>query len=123
MQPAACGRIKVRFAPDSLLEGDGFELPVPQQIRSDLGTAGPSPITVDSLATRNWSSNPFPSSKESGANLPRCAHLHRRRVTVCRGEEFALLPSMTISATGNRMFESISLQQTVCLSPASAFER
>src|SRR5580704_8841441 len=25
-----------------------------QQIRSDLGTAGPSPITVDSLATRNW---------------------------------------------------------------------
>src|ERR1700738_4390737 len=54
MQPAACGRIKVRFAPDSLLEGDGFEPSVPQQIRSDLGTAGPSPITVDSLATRNW---------------------------------------------------------------------
>ena len=25
MQPAACGR-EVRFAPDSLLEGDGFEL-------------------------------------------------------------------------------------------------
>jgi hypothetical protein len=43
-----------RFVPDSLLEGDGFEPSVPQQIRSDLGTAGPSPITVDSLATRNW---------------------------------------------------------------------
>ena len=39
---------------NSLLEGDGFEPSVPQQIRSDLGTAGPSPITVDSLATRNW---------------------------------------------------------------------
>jgi hypothetical protein len=39
---------------DSPLEGDGFEPSVPQQIRSDLGTAGPSPITVDSLATRNW---------------------------------------------------------------------
>jgi len=45
---------KSGFAPDSLLEGDGFEPSVPQQIRSDLGAAGPSPITVDSLATRNW---------------------------------------------------------------------
>jgi hypothetical protein len=45
---------EVRFAVDSLLVGDGFEPSVPQQIRSDLGTAGPSPITVDSLATRNW---------------------------------------------------------------------
>jgi hypothetical protein len=38
-------------------------------------------------------SNPAPSSKESGANLPRCAHLHGRRVTVFCSEEFALLPS------------------------------
>jgi hypothetical protein len=45
---------KAGFAVDSPLEGDGFEPSVPQQIRSDLRTAGPSPITVDSLATRNW---------------------------------------------------------------------
>jgi hypothetical protein len=58
-------------------------------------------------------SNPAPSSKESGANLPRCAHLHGRRVTVFCSEEFALLPSDDDFATGNRKFESISLQQTV----------
>ena len=36
----------------------------------------------------------------------RCAHFHGRRVTVCRSEEFALLPCDDDSATGNRMFES-----------------
>jgi hypothetical protein len=45
------------------------------------------------------SSNPPPSSKESGANLPRCAHLHRRRVTVCHSEEFVLLPSDTTASS------------------------
>jgi hypothetical protein len=47
-------RSATRFVADSPLEGDGFEPSVPQQIRSDLGAAGPSPITVDSFAIRNW---------------------------------------------------------------------
>jgi hypothetical protein len=32
--------LKVRFASDSLLEGDGFELPVPRQRRHPSATAG-----------------------------------------------------------------------------------
>jgi hypothetical protein len=31
----------IRFAPDSLVEGDGFELPVPQQIRSHFRASSP----------------------------------------------------------------------------------
>src|ERR1700719_393507 len=58
----------MRFARDSPLEGEGFEPSVPQQIRSDLGTAGPSPITVDSLATRNWKFESISLQRESGAN-------------------------------------------------------
>jgi hypothetical protein len=50
---------------------------------SRLGTARTSERTF--LSRRGTEgSNPSPSSKESGANLLRCAHLHRRRVTVCR---------------------------------------
>jgi hypothetical protein len=82
-QPAEFGQVlgsryhfeEVRFANDSPVEGDGFEPSVPQQIRSDLGTAGPSPITVDSLATGTGSSNPFPSSREA-VSLP---HLLSKR--------------------------------------------
>ena len=45
---------EVRFALDSLLEGDGFELPVPQQIRSHFRASSPvSHDRVDGLATRN----------------------------------------------------------------------
>jgi hypothetical protein len=46
--------VDVRFARDSLLEGDGFELPVPQQIRSRFRASSPvSHDRVDGLATRN----------------------------------------------------------------------
>src|SRR6202011_4756074 len=45
---------KVSFAMDSALEGDGFELPVPQQIRSRFRASSPvSHDRVDGLATRN----------------------------------------------------------------------
>ena len=81
---------EVRFAQDSTVEGDGFELPVPHQIHSRFRDS--SPVSLDARH-QEPSSNPSPSSKELGANLPRCAHLHGRRVTVCRSEEFALLPS------------------------------
>jgi hypothetical protein len=35
-----------RFVPDSPLEGDGFEPPVPRQIRCVFKTVVPSPMTV-----------------------------------------------------------------------------
>ena len=43
MQPAACGR-EVRFAPDSLLEGNGFELPVPATRRPGRTRSGESSV-------------------------------------------------------------------------------
>jgi hypothetical protein len=50
---------EVRFAPDSLLEGAGFEPSVPQQIRSRFRDL--SPVLPDGLATREPnSSNPSP---------------------------------------------------------------
>src|SRR5580704_2997828 len=45
---------KVRFAIDSPVEGDGFELPVPQQIRSRFRASSPvSHERFDGLSTRN----------------------------------------------------------------------
>jgi hypothetical protein len=61
---------EVRFALDSLLEGDGFEPPVPQQIRSRFRESGHfshDGLTVSRPGT--GSSNPSPSSRESRANL------------------------------------------------------
>jgi hypothetical protein len=69
-----CGR-----ETDSPLEGDGFELPVPRAIRlrfGDFALARPSVISTDGSrrgrpcsAHGTGSSNPFPSSSESRANL------------------------------------------------------
>ena len=61
--------VRPSFARDSALEGDGFEPSVPRQIRSDLGTAGPSPSRL-TASRGTGSSNPSPSSGESCANLP-----------------------------------------------------
>ena len=64
-------------------------------------TAVRSPLT---LTTRNRVRIHLPPAKSQERN--------GRRVTVCRSEEFALLPSDDDFATGNRKFESISLQRT-----------
>src|ERR1700720_5008574 len=60
----------IQFAVDSLLEGDGFESPVPQQIRSRFRAS--SHFSHDGLTASRpgtGSSNPSPSSSESHANL------------------------------------------------------
>src|SRR3984893_13944819 len=60
----------IQFAVDSLLEGDGFESPVPHQIRSRFRES--SHFSHDGLTVSRpgtGSSNPSPSSGESSANL------------------------------------------------------
>jgi hypothetical protein len=49
-------------------------------------------------------------------------HMPRKRAE-CRAPLRIASPQAQSELAGNRKFESISLQQTVCLSPASAFER
>jgi hypothetical protein len=61
---------EVRFALDSTVEGDGFELPVPHQIHSRFRDS--SPVSLDARH-QEPSSNPSPSSKESAADLLRAA--------------------------------------------------
>ena len=58
---------QVRFAPDSPLEGDGFEPSVPLQIRSRFRDLSPVPLLTGSRPGTG-SSNPSPSSGESCAN-------------------------------------------------------
>src|ERR1700726_906355 len=63
-------RSLIRFAQDSALEGDGFESPVPQQIRSRFRES--SHFSHDGLTVSRpvtGTSNPSPSREESGANL------------------------------------------------------
>jgi hypothetical protein len=70
---------EVRFAADSALEGDGFELSVPQQIQSRFRDS--SPVSHDGLTVSRpgtESSNPSPSSGESDANLTRPAYARPR---------------------------------------------
>ena len=59
------GFAEIRFAPDSPLEGGGFEPSVPQQIRSLFETA--RPVSHHGLISRRGTdgSNPPPSSSES----------------------------------------------------------
>jgi len=66
-----------RFAPDSPLEGDGFEPSVPLQIRSRFRDLGPVPLLTGSRPGTG-SSNPFPSSRESRANLSSSISCRRR---------------------------------------------
>ena len=58
----------IEFAPDSPLEGDGFEPSVPLQIRSRFRDLSPVPLLTGSRPGTG-SSNPSPSSKEAPANL------------------------------------------------------
>ena len=60
-------RLRSKFAADSLLEGNGFELPVPgrEAVNRDDGPAGPR---SDRICCGTEGSNPSPSSGESRAN-------------------------------------------------------
>ena len=49
-QEAGCRTSGVEFAPDSPLEGDGFELSVPRVMEVDLGRQLPALIAVFELA-------------------------------------------------------------------------
>src|SRR5580693_4709852 len=98
-KPGVPGRprhAEVRFVIDSLLEGDGFEPSVPQQIRSDLRTAGPTPSRL-TASRGTGSSNPSPSGGESGANRNWPAGTFRSSAEAGPG---------TIPPQGDRGFES-----------------
>jgi len=93
-------RAAARFAADSALEGSEFELPVPRSMQG-----------------------------RSNAIIAASAACHRRPIVCgCRRRTSAKAGQSEISEpkpyrVRNRKFESISLQQTVCRSPAVVFER
>ena len=60
---------KFRFACDSPLEGNGFELPVPVARLSTVMGDGPAVPRSERICCGTEGSNPSPSSSESGANL------------------------------------------------------
>src|SRR6516162_2561721 len=104
---------KIRFALDSPLEGDGVELPVPRAMRDRFGefalrtSCWPPPAAADTrrrtqpkpaifassracIARGTASSNPSPSSGESGANLTfsiRAGERHPERRPGARGRD------------------------------------
>src|ERR1700720_3154388 len=84
---------QLRFAPDSLLEGDGFEPSVPHKKQPFLAAPvrsrnSPSATKTGSFVPGTDGSNPSPSSGESSANLTssiRASSLSRRRIVRLAG--------------------------------------